>query len=200
MKAHYIRVSTLEQNTERQTEVEGARIYLDKISGTIPLFERPQGEKLYNDIEADLIDELYVHSIDRLGRNTIDILKTINYLNSKNICLISEKEGIRTLINGKVNPSAQLIVNILATLSEFENTIRRERQMEGIAIAKLKGVYRGRQRNTTLTDQQLLVKHSAVVDELKLGESIRRAAKLCNVSTATVQKVKNIVKQSKQIV
>jgi len=199
MKAHYIRVSTIEQNTERQTTIEGAKVYLDKISGTIPIFDRPSGSKLFNDIENGKIDELYVHSISRLGRNTIDILKTINYLNSKNICLISEKEGIRTLNNGKINPSAQLIVNILATLSEFENTIRRERQMEGIAIAKLKGIYRGRQRNTTLSDEQLLVKYSAAVNELNNGESIRRTAKLCNISTATVQKVKKILKHSEQL-
>lgn len=192
MKAQYIRVSTLEQNTERQTQIVGAKVYLDKISGTVPLFERPQGKKLLQDIESGLITEIYVHSIDRLGRDTIDILKTIKYLNSKQICLISEKEGIQTFINGKENPTAQLLINILATLSEFENNIRKERQREGIAIAKIKGVYKGRKQGTKLDSDKLLEKHKAVVNELKKGESIRRVAKLCGVSTGTVQKVKRL--------
>lgn len=192
MKAQYIRVSTLEQNTQRQTQIDGAKQYLDKISGTIPLFERPQGQKLYNDIEAGLVTELHVHSIDRLGRNTLDILSTINYLNGKNVCLISDKEGIRTLINGKENLTSKLVVNILATLSEFENNIRKERQAEGIAIAKLKGVYAGRKSGTRLSNDRFLEKHKNVLNELNKGESIRRVAKLCGVSTGTVQKVKKL--------
>lgn len=192
MKALYIRVSTLEQNTERQTPITGAKVYLDKISGTVPLFERPQGQKLFTDIGAGLITEIYVHSIDRLGRDTIDILKTIKYLSSKGICLISEKEGIQTFINGKENPTAQLLINILATLSEFENNIRRERQLESIAIAKIKGVYKGRKQGTTLSNDKFIEKHKSIVNELKKGESIRRVAKLCGVSTGTVQKVKRL--------
>jgi len=192
MKAHYIRVSTVEQNTQRQTQINGAKQYLDKISGTIPLFERPQGKKLFSDIELGEISEVYVHSIDRLGRNTLDILSTINYLNDKGVCLVSEKEGIRTLIDGKENLTSKLIVNILATLSEFENNIRRERQLEGIAIAKLKGVYTGRTRGTKLSNDKFLEKHKSVLNELNNGESIRRVARLCNVSTGTVQKVKEL--------
>jgi len=192
MKAHYIRVSTIEQNTQRQTQITGAKQYLDKISGTIPLFERPQGKKLFSDIEIGEVSEVYVHSIDRLGRDTIDILKTIKYLNSKGVSLISKKEGIQTLIDGKENPTAKLIINILATLSEFENNIRRERQLEGIAIAKLKGVYTGRVRGTKLSNDKFLEKHKSVLNELNNGESIRRVARLCGVSTGTVQKVKKL--------
>lgn len=193
MKAQYIRVSTLEQNTERQHKIDGAKVYLDKISGTIPLFERPNGKKLKEDIEKGLITELDVHSIDRLGRNTLDILSTINYLSSKNICLTSEKEGIKTLIDGKENIASKLLVNILATLAEFENQIRKERQQEGIAIAKINGVYKGRKQGTRLSNNTFLDKHKNVVKELKSGESIRRTAALCSVSTGTVQKVKKLL-------
>ena len=193
MKAQYIRVSTLEQNTERQTIIDGAIRYLDKVSGTVPLFDRTQGKKLFKDIESGLIKELYVHSIDRLGRNAIDILNTINYLNEKKVCLISNKEGIRTIIDGKENITSKLVINILATLSEFENNIRKERQAEGIAIAKIKGVYKGRKKGTILSNDNLLIKYKNVVNELKKGESIRRTAKLCNVSSGTVQKVKKAI-------
>ena len=65
MKAQYIRVSTLEQNTERQAKITGAKQYLDKISGTVPLFERPQGKKLFKDMEDGRINEvLYIALID----------------------------------------------------------------------------------------------------------------------------------------
>ena len=193
MIAQYIRVSTLEQNIERQTPISGAKQYIDKISGTVELFRRPQGKKVYKDIENNLIKELHVCSIDRLGRNTLDILNTINYLNKKGVCLVSEREGIRTLIDGKENLTSKLIVNILATLAEFENGLRKERQMEGIAIAKLKGVYSGRKRGTTLSNNKFLEKYKDVVKELNNGESIRRIAKLCSVSTGTVQKVKKVL-------
>ena len=85
------------------------------------------------------------------------------------------------------------MVNILATLAEFENNIRKERQAEGIAIAKINGVYTGRKTGTRLSDASFLEKHKSVVKELHNGESIRRIARLCNVSTTTVQKVKKLV-------
>lgn len=194
MIAQYIRVSTIEQNIDRQKPITGAKQYIDRISGTCPLFKRPMGKKLYEDIENNIVKELHVPSIDRLGRNTLDILNTINYLNKKGICLVSEKEGIRTLIDGKENLTSKLVVNILATLAEFENNIRKERQAEGIAMAKLKGTYTGRKRGTKLSNDKFLEKHKDVLKELKKGESIRRVAKLCNVSTGTVQKVKKIAK------
>jgi len=196
MKAQYIRVSTIDQNIERQYNSVDKKLYIDKISGTIPLFDRPKGKQLKQDIDSGLISELYVHSIDRLGRNTLDILNTIHYLNDKNVCLISEKEGIQTLINGKENLTSKLVINILATLAEFENNIRKERQAEGIAIAKIKGIYKGRKLGSSLTNQEFLEKYKAVVKELQKGESIRRTAKLCNISSNTVQKIKKMLRNS----
>lgn len=194
MKAHYIRISTIEQNEARQQTQDGFDItYTDKCSGTIPLFDRPQGSKLKIAIDKGDIKELFVHSIDRLGRNTLDILSNIQYLTDRGICLTSDKEGIRTFVNGKENPTAKLIINVLATIAEFENDRRKERQLEGIAIAKANGTYKGRSSDTKLTDTQVLEKYDNVVKELKSGESIRRVAKLCSVSVGTVQKVKKLL-------
>ena len=193
MKVQYIRVSNLEQNTDRQNQKYYQKKYIDKISGTIPLFDRPKGKQLKKDIDKGLITELHVHSIDRLGRSTLDILNTINYLSNKKVCLISEKEGIQTLINDKENLSSKLIINILATLAEFENNIRKERQAEGIAIAKIKGIYKGRKNGSKLSDRDFLEKHKNVVKELQNNQSIRRTAKLCNISATTVQKIKKIL-------
>jgi DNA invertase Pin-like site-specific DNA recombinase len=81
MIANYIRVSTTEQNTNRQENtITGATTFTDKISGSVPFAERKEGSKLMN--PAGDVSELHVHSIDRLGRNTIDILTTIKLITS----------------------------------------------------------------------------------------------------------------------
>jgi DNA invertase Pin-like site-specific DNA recombinase len=198
MKSIYIRVSTTEQNTDRQeTNIEGAKVYPDKISGSIPFAKRPEGAKLMNDIIAGAISEVHVHSIDRLGRNTLDILTTIKLITSYGCNVISEKEGLKMLIDGKPNPVATLMVGILSTLAEFELTRSKERQTEGIAKAKEKKVYVGRATGTTEAPEVFLNKKTTqeVIKYLKAGESIRRTAKLAGVSVSTVQKVKALTNQ-----
>ena len=77
MKVLYIRTSTVEQNSDRQKQNndKNCKIIEDKCSGAIPFFEREGGKKIFILTEKDIIDELIVHEIDRLGRNLIDILK-----------------------------------------------------------------------------------------------------------------------------
>ena len=147
MKAKYLRVSTLEQNLDRQqvNQFEGM-IYPDKCSGSLNFNERPEAKKL---LANNDITEVHVHSIDRLGRNTLDIMQTIQNFTSKGINVISEKEGLQTLINGKENPVAKLMIGILGTLAEFELTRIKERQAEGIAEGKKRGAYAGRKEGSS---------------------------------------------------
>ena len=91
------------------------------------------------------------------------------------------------------NSAFSMIVSVLANVAEMERENIKERQREGIAIAKAKGIYHGRKQGTELTDEQLLEKYKPIVKELRSGESIRRIAKLCQVSPATVQKIKRIL-------
>ena len=199
MKVKYIRISTVEQNTSRQEEATNSydKVLIDKITGTSKLFERPQGKVLKSLIESKAIKELHVHSIDRLGRNTLDILSTIKFLTSNNACLISEKENIKTLdSDGKENITTKLIINVLSTIAEFENDRRKERQKEGIAVAKIKGVYKGRLAGSTDSEDKLLAKYPNVVKELSKGTSIRRTALLCKNSKSTVLKVSKILRQA----
>jgi DNA invertase Pin-like site-specific DNA recombinase len=193
MKAIYIRVSTTEQNTNRQENtIEGAKVFIDKISGSIPFSERPEGSKLMNLIKEGNVSELHVHSIDRLGRNTIDILTTIKLITSYNCNVISEKEGLKMLdADGKPNPIANLMIGILSTLAEFELSRIKERQAEGIAKAKIKGVYTGRPEGTEETKEDFLNKPKikAILRNLKAGNSVRNTALLSKASTTLVQKV-----------
>lgn len=140
MKAKYIRVSTKEQNIDRQTDFDGLT-YIDECSGSISFKERPEAKKLLNNKE---ITEVHVHSIDRLGRNTLDIMQTIQDFTSNGINVVSIKEGLQTLIDGKENPIAKMMIGILGTLAEFELSRIKERQAEGIAKAKERGGFKGR--------------------------------------------------------
>ena len=192
MQAKYIRVSTVEQNTDRQTDFNGLT-FIDKCSGTIPFSERPEAKKLLSNKD---ITEVHVHSIDRLGRNTVDILNTIQELTDLGINVISEKEGISTLINGKVNPTAKMMISLLATLSEFELSRIRERQLEGIAEAKKRGAYKINGGNKPKETPKLFLtksRNAKCFKLLKSGASIRTSAKLSEVSNGTAQKIKKMI-------
>lgn len=191
MKAKYIRISTTEQNIDRQTNFKGLT-YIDKISGSIAFKERPQAKKLLDNKD---VTEVHVHSIDRLGRNTLDIMQTIQDFTNKRINVVSEKEGLQTIVDGKENPIAKMMIGILGTLAEFELNRSKERQVEGIAKAKEKGVYLGRSKGSKESLDKFMSKAStqAIIRHLKANESIRRTAKLSDVSIGKVQKVKKYI-------
>ena len=138
-----------------------------------------------------------VHSIDRLGRNTIDIMNTIQDFTNRGINVISEKEGLQTIIDGKENPVAKMMIGILGTLAEFELTRIKERQAEGIAKAKAKGSYLGRSKGSYESVEVFTNKAStkAILRYLKMNESISRTAKLSQTSEGSVKKVKRLIKE-----
>ncbi|MDV3471774.1 transposase [Elizabethkingia anophelis] len=197
MKARYIRVSTGNQNTERQLKKNhpNEKLYIDIVSGAIPFKEREQGNKLIQDIEADSIKYISVHSIDRLGRNLFDILATLELLNEKKVTLKVDNLGIESLVNNKPNSAFKLIISVMANIAEMERETMLERQKEGIKIAIAKGVYKGRVKGSKESDERVLSKYKEVVKYLKRGQSLRDIAKLCNVSLGTVQKVKKILEK-----
>ena len=192
MRAKYIRVSTKEQNTDRQADFDGLT-YTDLCSGSISFKDRTQAKKLLDNKE---ITELHVHSIDRLGRNTLDIMQTIQDFTSKGINVVSTKEGLQTLIDGKENPIAKMMIGILGTLAEFELSRIKERQAEGIAKAKAKGIYVGRKRGSSENTETFINKVStqAILRHLRKNESVRRTALLSKTSEGTVKKVKTMLR------
>jgi DNA invertase Pin-like site-specific DNA recombinase len=119
MKAVYIIFSAVDQNSSSQeNNIDDAKVFIDEISGSVKFSDRAEGKKLMLEIKNGNISELYVHSIDRLGKNTIDILNTINLITSYGCNVISEKEGLQMLIDGKENPIAKMMIGILSTLSD----------------------------------------------------------------------------------
>jgi|TARA_B110000114_G_scaffold170255_1_gene194894 DNA invertase Pin-like site-specific DNA recombinase len=192
MRAKYIRVSTKEQNTDRQADFDGLT-YTDLCSGSISFKDRLEAKKL---LDNNKVTEVHVHSIDRLGRNTLDIMQTIQDFTSKGINVVSTKEGLQTLIDGKENPVAKMMVGILGTLAEFELSRIKERQAEGIAKAKAKGIYAGRKRGSSENTETFINKVStqAILRHLRNNESVRRTALLSKTSEGTVKKVKTMLR------
>ena len=201
MKARYIRVSTGNQNTERQliNKHPNEKLFIDVISGAVPFKERPTGKEILSEIEKSNIKYISVHSIDRLGRNLFDILSTLELLNEKKITLKVDNLGIESLVNEKTNHAFKLIISVMANIAEMERESLLERQKEGIAIAKAKGVYKGRVRGSVESDKDVLERYKNVIKHLKNGQSLRNTAKLCDVSLGTVQKVKKILKYKNEL-
>ena len=192
MKAKYIRVSTEGQKIVRQADFDGL-IYPDVCSGSTPFKEREYAKKL---LENKEVTEVHVHSIDRLGRNTLDIMQTIQDFTSKGINVVSTKEGLQTLIDGKENPIAKMMIGILGTLAEFELSRIKERQAEGIAKAKERGVY-SKSRKRGNEDTEVFVNKAStqsVLKYLRENESVRRTALLSKTSEGTVKKVKRLIR------
>jgi DNA invertase Pin-like site-specific DNA recombinase len=191
MKARYIRVSTSNQNLERQlTNKKDEEIFIDIVSGATPFKKRIKGNQLLKQIEENNIKYVSVHSIDRLGRNLFDILTTLEFFENKGVILKVDNLGIESIIAGKPNFAFKLIISVMANIAQMERETLLERQKEGIIIAKTKGVYKGRLKGTKETTSSFLSKHKQVVKFINQNHSLRNIAKLCNLSLSTVQKVK----------
>ena len=195
MKVLYTRVSTVEQNIDRQIVDKDQYDYvlIDKCSGSIPLFERPKGSEIEKLISWGKLKELHVHSIDRLGRNTLDVLSTWKDLTEKGIRIVCKNPSIQNIDeNGKEDKFSSLLLGILSTLSSYEKSIIRERQMEGIRIRKEKGLYRGRRINTRDTPTKLLKKPKSkkILEYLDKGYTYSEISKIVPCSRTTIVKVK----------
>ena len=203
-KARYIRQSSEGQKNFRQLAIAhpDEKLFIDIISGSVPFNERPLGKKLIEAVEAGEIDYVTFHAIDRAGRNTINVLQTLQFFYDKGVIVKIENLGLESMINGKSNPVFNLITTILSELSSLEKLSLIERQAEGILQAKLRGgVYKGRVSGTKDTPQETILKHKRTAKAIKSNPrlSLRQIAKLASendykVSANTVKKVKDLLK------
>ncbi len=137
----YIRVSTLDQNPDRQLEgVQVSKVFIDKASGKDT--QRPQLEALLSYVREG--DTLVVHSMDRLARNLDDLRRMVQRLTGRGVRIEFVKESLA--FTGEDSPMANLLLSVMGAFAEFERALIRERQREGISLAKQRGVYRGRKK------------------------------------------------------
>ncbi len=204
MKVYYSRVSTTEQNEVRQmNNLSGFDyIFTDKVSGSVPLFKRLKGSQIKKLIDDGSLSHLEVHSIDRLGRGTLDVLSVWKQLTDAGIRVVCRNPNFQNITeDGKPDMFSQLLLNILSTMSEFEKRMTRERQMEGIAAAKLRGVYGGRAVNTKESKEAFLVKQKSkmIAKDLNAGYTTQEIAYRCRCSFSTIDKVKKLLYLSVKI-
>jgi DNA invertase Pin-like site-specific DNA recombinase len=138
----YIRVSSFDQNPERQLEnVPVDRVFTDRASGKD--IQRPQLAALLAFVREG--DTVVVHSMDRLARNLDDLRRLVRSLTKRGIKIEFTKESLS--FTDEDSPMANLLLSVMGAFAEFERALIRERQREGIAIAKQRGIYRGRKKS-----------------------------------------------------
>lgn len=138
----YVRVSSFDQCPDRQLEnVQATRVFTDKASGKDA--RRPELERLLGFVREG--DTVVVHSMDRLARNLDDLRRIVQGLTRRGVRIEFLKESLA--FTGEDSPMANLMLSIMGAFAEFERALIRERQREGIALAKRRGVYRGRRKS-----------------------------------------------------
>ena len=171
----YIRVSTLDQNPERQLEdISVDRTFVDKASGKD--VHRPELEALIDFIRSG--NTLVVHSMDRLARNLDDLRRIVQTLTDKGVHIEFIKEGLT--FTGEDSPMANLMLSVMGAFAEFERALIRERQREGIALAKQRGAFRGRKR--ILSDKDL----QKLKNRVASGEKKTQVARDLGISRETL--------------
>jgi DNA invertase Pin-like site-specific DNA recombinase len=171
----YVRVSTLDQNPERQLELLNAnKVFTDKASGKDT--QRPALMELLDYAREG--DTIGVHSMDRLARNLDDLRQLVSRLTEKQIRVEFIKEGL--IFTGDDSAISKLLLSVMGAFSEFERSLIKERQREGIAIAKQKGLYKGRKRK--MTDEQI----REINLRINQGESKTALAKEFGISRETL--------------
>ena len=147
----YIRISTFDQNPARQLEqTKVDRVFTDKASGKDA--KRPELEALLAFVREG--DTVVVHSMDRLARNLDDLRRIVQDLTKAGIRVEFVKEGL--IFTGDDSPMATLLLSVMGAFAEFERSLLRERQREGIALAKQRGAYRGRKRALAPAQAEIL--------------------------------------------
>jgi DNA invertase Pin-like site-specific DNA recombinase len=171
----YIRVSSTEQNTDRQLDgQELDKVFTDRASGK-------DANRLQLQAALDYVregDEFVVPSMDRLARNLDDLQRMVISLNRKGVHVRFVKENLA--FTGEDSPMSNLLLSLLGAVAEFERSMIRERQREGIALAKKKGVYKG--RKPSLTADQI----KEICTRLKAGERKTALAQEFKISRQTL--------------
>ena len=200
----YSRVSTQIQDYKRQTEElkdysrkmgwEVLKIFEEKISGGKDNEDRAKLMEMIDYVKKNQIDKVLCWELSRIGRNTIEVLKTIKLLNDNCISLFIKNYNIETL-NDKceVNPLSNFMIQILTSVSEMEKTTIRQRVKSGYDNFRKNGGKVGRKEGFKKDEETILNENKEVVKLLRQGYSVRKIMKLADKSSGLIMKVKKIV-------
>lgn len=202
----YARVSstTDRQSTDRQiadladyaakNSYEVVEVYEEHISGAMKNTERPVLMECLEYAAANAIDIILCSELSRLGRNCDEVLKNVLHCKDVHLNLYFQKENLLLFnIDGSENPYTNIMIAVLGTAAQLERENIKFRLNSGRAKYIAEGGRLGRPKGTKKSTEQLRAEYPNVVKELKRGTSLRRTAKLCDVSLSTVQRVKKEV-------
>ena len=201
------RVSTQAQDYQRQvTELqeycdragwEVTRVFANKVSGAKAITERTEIVEMVEYIKSNDIQRVVCLEISRLGRNTLEALKVINYLNENGVSLYVKNYNLETLIDGKVNPVASLICTILLEIASMERLTIKERMTSGrnqyITKCREQGIKMGRPSSYRKSDASYKEQYGKEISLLKKGISLRNVAQLTGTSVNTLRKLRQFV-------
>ena len=201
MKVFYSRISTDEGQTHKRQlqDLKGFDyVFCDVISGSVPLFDRGKGSEIKKLMDEGKLTHLEVHSIDRLGRNTIDVLSNWKLFTGNNVTVVCRNPNIRNFDdNGNPDKFSELLLSILTVMYSFERDTIKTRQREGITLKRMTNpeVYIGRRVGTSYTPEVFLQRKRSqdILNYLNKGTyTYKEISKIVGVSETTISKVKKM--------
>jgi DNA invertase Pin-like site-specific DNA recombinase len=196
MKIKYNRTSTINQDGERfkmDKDVYDLTLFDKGVSGKVPFNEREKGKELVKLVSNGKVSELVIEEISRLGRNTVNTLTTLKWLEDNGVNVVVKGMGnLQSHIDGKKNPIWNLITSVMSSLYELERENILERTEMGRRMYVINGGKLGRKIGTVENRQEFLQKETnqKIISLLEKGKSVRDISGRLGVSTSTVVKVR----------
>ena len=198
------RVSTFIQDYERQINELTAladrngwtvrAVFAEKVSGARKNSSRQELNRMLDFISSEQIDKVLVTELSRLGRNTLQVLEVIETLNKMRVSLYIQNYSVETLdADGRVNPTSQFLITILAEIARMERKSIKERMDSGYNNYRNNGGKVGRKCGYRKTDDVMREQYGDAIKLLRKGISLRNVSKLCDISVNTVRKCKALV-------
>jgi len=196
MKVKYNRVSTLNQSGNRfQEDINKYDfVFMDVVSGSVKFFDRKYGGRIKELVEKGEISEIVCEELSRLGRNTGDVISTLEYFEEHKVNVFVRNIGLYSRPNGEKNPIWKMITSVMSSIYEMELENIKERTRVGQMVYINNGGRMGRPVGTSTNDNDFLKKEKSkkIISYLKKDYSIREISKICEVSLGLVMKVKYI--------
>ncbi|KAA9338950.1 recombinase family protein [Adhaeribacter soli] len=204
-----VRVSTQDQSHSRQltelteyAEARGLQVVetiTETISGSKSNNERKAIQQLLKLAKAKKINKVLIHEVTRLGRNTAELLATLEALHALKVSIVVKNYNLETLNpDGSVNSIAQFMFTLLADVGRMERATLIERVRSGMQEAKRKGKHVGRPQGTTKAKEDLLKQYKSIVKCLNEGQTVRNTATLTGKGVSTVMRVKKLLNAPEQ--
>ena len=199
MRIKYNRVSTMQQSGDRFSidKEKYDQVLLDKVSGSIAFRERPKGKELVGMVEQGHVKELVVEEFSRLGRNTGDVIQTLEWLEENEVNVVVRNIGLQSRPNGKKNPIWKMISSVMSSLYEMELENIKERTAMGRMVYVSKGGQLGRPNGSNESEKEFLEKKNIkeIIKWLNKGRTIREISSHTKSSNRTIIKTRNIAQK-----